>query len=137
MRPRLDRAAGRLEPIVSVGLVICSAGLLLLAGFFPFGKLPPLCTFKHLTGLPCLTCGMTRSWVSMVHGDVAQALAWNPVGAALCVLTLLWCLYLIGRLAGAPALRLDTSAAERRALRIGLVVGIAANWVFVFAEGRV
>ncbi len=137
MRLRLDRAARRLEPIVSVGLVICGAALLLLAAFFPFGKLPPLCTFKHLTGLPCLTCGMTRSWVSLVHGDIAQALAWNPAGAALCLLTALGTAYLLGRIAGAPALRLDTSAMERRALRIGLVLGVAANWAFVFSGGKV
>lgn len=137
MRLQLDRAARRLEPIVSAGLVICGVTLLLLARLFPFGSLPPLCTFKHLTGLPCLTCGMTRSWVALVHGDVAQALAWNPAGAALCLITIAGTGYLLARVAGAPALRLDASVAERRGLRIGVVLGVAANWAFVLTAGRV
>ncbi len=134
---RLDPSARRLEPFVSSGLTLSGVLLLCLARFFPFGRLPPLCTFKHLTGLPCLTCGMTRSWVSLVHGELRQALAWNPAGAALCAITVVGTAYLLVRMAGGPALRLDTSAAERRGMRIGLVLGVAANWAFVFTAGRV
>jgi hypothetical protein len=137
MRVVLDRSARRMEPIVSGGLVLAGLTLLLLARFFPFGTLPPLCTFKRFTGLPCLTCGMTRSWVAVSHGDLAQALAWNPGGAMLCLLTVLGTAYLVFRAAGAPALRLETSLAQGRAIRIGLVLGIAVNWAWVLVDGRV
>ena len=129
--------APRLEGIVSGGLVVAGLALLALARFFPFGSLPPLCVFKHLTGLPCLTCGMTRSWVAVMHGELAQALAWNPAGAALCALTLLGTVYLLARAVGAPAVRLDASRREGRALAIGVVVVVIVNWLYVLASGRV
>lgn len=137
MRVRLDRAAHRLEAIVSGGLVLSGLILLGLARLFPFDALPPLCVFKHLTGLPCLTCGMTRSWVAMAHGELGQALAWNPAGAALCLITMTGTLYLVARMLGAPALRLESTRAERRALSVGLALGVAANWAFVAVGGKV
>lgn len=137
MKIELDRAARTLEPIVAGGLILSGVILLGLARFFPFSSLPPLCTFKGLTGLPCLTCGMTRSWVALLHGDLPQAFVWNPIGATLCLVTVLGTLYLIGRTFGAPALRLASSPGERRALRVGLVLGVAVNWLFVFGQGQV
>lgn len=55
----------------------------------------PECTFKHVTGLPCPSCGMTTSFALTMHGDLADALRANSVGVLL-ALTLLaaipWCL---------------------------------------------
>lgn len=41
---------------------------------------PPVCLFNGLTGIPCPGCGLTRSWVSAVHGDLAGSLAHHPLG---------------------------------------------------------
>lgn len=41
---------------------------------------PVLCPFRQLTGLPCPGCGLTRSWVYLVHGDVHAAVWANPFG---------------------------------------------------------
>lgn len=46
----------------------------------------PGCGFKQVTGLPCATCGMTRSFAAMAEGDLAGAVAIQPAGAALCLL---------------------------------------------------
>lgn len=111
--------------------------LLLAAAFFPFGAMPPLCAFLLLTDLPCLTCGMTRSWVALVHGDLEGALLWNPAGAALCVSALVGALYILARQFGAPALRLESTLGERRGLRFGLVLAVALNWAYVAQAGKV
>lgn len=37
------------------------------------------CMFHLLTGLHCPGCGMTRCVGALVHGDIAQAFAWNPL----------------------------------------------------------
>jgi hypothetical protein len=41
---------------------------------------PLLCPFRRLTGLPCPFCGLTRSWVYLMHGDWVAALKANPFG---------------------------------------------------------
>lgn len=42
--------------------------------------LPPLCLFRLVTGLPCPGCGITRSVVDLVHGDLAASLHHHPFG---------------------------------------------------------
>lgn len=41
---------------------------------------PVLCPFRLATGLPCPGCGLTRSWVHLMHGQVGEAMAANPFG---------------------------------------------------------
>ena len=35
------------------------------------------CPIRHLTGIPCPTCGMTRSFMAIAHGDLPQAVAYH------------------------------------------------------------
>ncbi len=42
--------------------------------------LPGTCTFRKLTGVPCPGCGLTRSFVSMGHGQMSDAWSYNPAG---------------------------------------------------------
>jgi hypothetical protein len=54
----------------------------------------PECTFKHYTGLPCPSCGMTTSFALAVRGD-PRAFQANCVGAVLALAGLAavpWCL---------------------------------------------
>jgi hypothetical protein len=39
-----------------------------------------VCLFKHLTTLPCPSCGSTRSIMALLNGDIAGSLFWNPFG---------------------------------------------------------
>ena len=48
---------------------------------------PPLCPFAVMTGLPCPGCGLTRSWVAFMHGDVGSAFTFNAFGPVFLVLT--------------------------------------------------
>ncbi|MBT1712096.1 DUF2752 domain-containing protein [Fulvivirgaceae bacterium PWU5] len=55
-----------------------------------------LCMFKDMTGVPCPSCGITRSLLSLLHGNVQEALWINPLGfVAALLLTILpaWVLY--------------------------------------------
>lgn len=49
--------------------------------------LPP-CGFYSLTGVPCPACGLTTSFVHLMHGNWVGAALANPVGVPLCLLTL-------------------------------------------------
>ncbi|WP_279105472.1 DUF2752 domain-containing protein [Gordonia paraffinivorans] len=48
---------------------------------------PGMCPFAMITGLPCPGCGLTRSWVAFMHGDIAAAFGFNLFGPVLLVLT--------------------------------------------------
>jgi len=41
------------------------------------------CGFHEVTGLPCPSCGMTRSWVWLVRGHLEKAFTYNAAGALL------------------------------------------------------
>lgn len=41
---------------------------------------PGVCTFRRVVGINCPGCGMTRSFVSLAHGQWASAWRFNPVG---------------------------------------------------------
>ena len=44
------------------------------------------CGMKTMLGIPCPQCGMTRSWVHLVRGNIVEAFTFNAAGALL----LLW-----------------------------------------------
>jgi len=48
--------------------------------------LPELCTMRRTTGVACPGCGMTRSFVSLAHGQLAAAWSYHPAGPLLFVL---------------------------------------------------
>jgi hypothetical protein len=39
--------------------------------------LSPPCTFKTVFGVPCLSCGMTRAFAALSHGQLALAWSYN------------------------------------------------------------
>jgi hypothetical protein len=63
----------------------------------PYGHsfLPP-CPIHALTGLYCPGCGSTRALYSLLHGNVGQALAMNPLLVIASPLVLLMATHLAG-----------------------------------------
>lgn len=60
-----------------------SAAALLAAALLPDGAArrgPVLCWFRRLTGRPCPSCGLTRSWQATAHGRVREGLRDHPFG---------------------------------------------------------
>ncbi|QDU97080.1 DUF2752 domain-containing protein [Lignipirellula cremea] len=45
--------------------------------------LPELCVYKRLMGWDCPGCGLTRSFISLAHGDFRRAWLFNPGGILL------------------------------------------------------
>ena len=96
----------------------------------------PRCVFKTLTGLPCPTCGVTRTVIALSRGDVDRALSLNPLAALACGAALLYLLYaaavLLLRL---PRFRPTVSAAGARRVRIGAVAALSLNWLWLIVHG--
>lgn len=76
--------------------------------------LPELCSFRRMTGLDCAGCGLTRSFISIGHGRLADAWNYHPAGLllyALAAYQIPWRSAQLWRLArGWPELRAGKSA---------------------------
>jgi hypothetical protein len=124
------RAKGQIEFGVIYGimalLVLCAAR------FLPVLTILPSCTFKSLTGVPCPTCGSTRSIVHLTHGEFLASLAMNPLASIACGGILLFFLYSLFTLAlDSPRLGLVLTEREKNGVRIGVVLLVLANWGYL------
>lgn len=69
------------------------AGCLLVGWLVPtylWEALPDLCPFHRITGLACPTCGLTRSWSTLAHGQLGLSLHYHVLGAASLLGVTLW-----------------------------------------------
>jgi hypothetical protein len=112
------------------GAAVC--GLAWLGSGLPV----PQCAFHAITGCPCPACGATRCVLSLLHGHIAAAAAWNPLAfsglAALGVLNL----YAAGAVAGwLPRLRLSISGMEARMAASAGALLVIANWAYLIHHG--
>ncbi len=41
------------------------------------------CIIKNVTGIPCPSCGSTRSVIAFLKGEFIESLYWNPIGLIL------------------------------------------------------
>lgn len=114
-----------------------SLGSLGVAVFwFALGLPWPRCVFHELTGLPCVTCGMTRSAIQFFHGNFLAALRWNPlIFAFLCGVTV-FDLYAFTVIAiRAPRLRITfQTEAGKNSARIIVIAALALNWVYLLSH---
>lgn len=115
---------------VSVAAMAAAAGWLALA--LPW----PKCPFLATTGLPCVTCGATRSTIAFLQGDFFAALRWNPLAfVAVCgvaAFDLYATLVLGGRM---PRLRIvDWTRTEKNVVRIAVISLLALNWIYLLAH---
>lgn len=96
----------------------------------------PRCAFRALTGLPCVTCGATRSLIEFLRGNFLAAWNWNPLAfVAICgviAFDLYAAIVLFGQM---PRLRVvDWTIAEKNAARIMVISLLALNWIYLLAH---
>ena len=87
-----------------------------------------LCLVKHLTGVPCPTCGFTRGAIFLIHGHISQAWLYNPLLYS--VLALFFAATAV-RIISARSLRINLTATERSAAWILAGVLFFVNWAYV------
>ncbi|MEY2562898.1 MAG: hypothetical protein QOH88_1091 [Verrucomicrobiota bacterium] len=119
-----------------IWLAVSTGSMAVGTAWLTLGLTWPLCPFLSITGLPCVTCGATRSSMAFLHGDFLSALSWNPLVFFALVSLLVFDLYaaivLMGR---RPRLRIvDLGSAEKNVARIAVVSLLALNWIYLLAH---
>lgn len=93
-----------------------------------------VCLFKNITGIPCPSCGITRSLLMLIAGDLPGALLMNPLGLFAAVTLLTFPLWILTDLfTGKNTLALSLLWTEKRiktkkAIYIPLVALALLNW---------
>jgi hypothetical protein len=106
--------------------------------WFAVGLPWPWCVFHELTGLPCVTCGMTRCAIQFFHGHFLAALKWNPlVFTALCGV-MAFDLYAFATLTTlAPRLRISFSTQQAKTyVRFSVISAFTLNWIYLLLHWR-
>jgi hypothetical protein len=92
----------------------------------------PGCVFRAVTGVPCPSCGSTRMVEAILAFDPLSAFLLNPlVFTALAGLGV-WASVSVARtLLRLPSWRVELGRGERLALRVGAVLALAGNWIYL------
>ncbi len=124
----------RLPGQIEYGVIYGGIALLaLFAGrFLPVLDLAPSCVFKALTGIPCPTCGSTRSIVYLSHGDVISAFLMNPLVGLCAAGAVLLLFYSIITLAfHAPRIGVLFTEKEKDQVRRSAILLVLLNWLYL------
>jgi hypothetical protein len=122
--------------LIWLGASLVSLGI--AAAWFVFGLPWPICMFHQLTGLPCVTCGMTRCGIQFFHGHFLAAFKWNPlVFAALCGVIAFDVYALATLVTRAPRLRIYfLNERAKRFVRVSVISALALNWTYLLLHWR-
>lgn len=98
------------------------------------------CIIKESTGIPCPSCGTTRSVISFIQGDPLEALYWNPFGViilSILAITPIWIIKDI--LAKSNSLFVFYSKVEtffnRKIIAIPAIILVLMNWGWNIYKG--
>jgi uncharacterized protein DUF2752 len=92
-------------------------------------SMAPTCVFKGISGIPCPTCGSTRSLVHLSHGDIASAMTMNPIVTLIVLFAILFFFYaLITLMFNFRRIGFLLTEREKNTVRITAVVLLLAQW---------
>jgi len=119
-----------------IWLAVSAASIVGGAAWLALGLPWPRCPFLTVTGLPCVTCGATRSAIAFLHGDFLSALRWNPLAFVAFFTLVAFDLYAAVVLLGQRTrLRIvDWTLSEKNVARIAVLSLLALNWIYLLAH---
>jgi len=121
--------------------IIASFPIFLLAArFLPWERIPSLCVFYHASGLPCPSCGITRSVVALTHCQFRRAMEMNALGLVVVGVFGLWWVSSIYEIATSRRTRLGRWAAQRwtalALVGLALLIAFGTARIWLLVHGR-
>ncbi|MEK7310102.1 MAG: DUF2752 domain-containing protein [Planctomycetota bacterium] len=89
------------------------------------------CTFKKITGIPCATCGGTRSTFYLSHLQFKQSLLMNPMVFLGFIGLVMWGIISLINIAFYKSKTISLAMPGKRLLIILLVGGLLINWAYL------
>lgn len=99
-----------------------------------------VCLIKHVTNIPCPSCGSTRSVISLTKGDLIGALNSNPIGYIVAVIMLIAPIWIIADTVKRTKtffdfyLKLETYLKKPK-IAIPLILLVIINWIWNITKG--
>jgi len=101
----------------------------------PESSAKTVCVIKHTTGIPCPSCGSTRSVISLINGDFSKALYINPLGFLIAVIMILLPFWIITDLVNKKNTLFKfykkiEIILQKKIIAIPLILIIIINWIW-------
>ena len=130
--------------LYSILFIACLAGYIWL--YFSFtkniteSKSVEVCLIKHVTNIPCPSCGSTRSIISMTKGDFIGALNVNPFGYLVAIIMLISPIWIIADTIRKTNTLFDfykktETYLKRPKIAIPLILLVIINWIWNITKG--
>ena len=130
--------------LYSILFIACLAGYIWL--YFSItkniteNKSVDVCLIKHVTNIPCPSCGSTRSVISFTKGDFIGALKFNPIGYLVAIIMLIAPIWIISDTIKRTKtlfnfyLKIETYL-KRPKIAIPLILLVIINWIWNITKG--
>ena len=130
--------------LYSILFIACLAGYIWL--YFSItkkiteNKSVEICFIKHLTNIPCPSCGSTRSVISLTKGDFIGALNSNPIGYLVAIIMLIAPIWIITDTIKKTKTLFDfyikiETYLKRPKIAIPLILLVIINWIWNITKG--
>lgn len=99
-----------------------------------------VCLIKHITNIPCPSCGSTRAVISLIKGNYLEAYYLNPFGFIIALIMLVAPFWIIGDILFRNNtlfnffIKVDALLKKTRFL-IPLILIIIINWIWNITKG--
>ena len=108
--------------------------------FQPAMEYNTVCLIKNFSGIPCPSCGSSRSVLAILQGNFGEAFLWNPIGyfiAAILLISPVWITFdLIS--SGDSFLRAYCRVEKffrNKWITVPAIMLLAANWMWTITKG--
>lgn len=122
--------------------IVCLAGYswLFFSWAGAFGGTRTVCWLKNISGYPCPSCGSTRSLVQLMHGELYEALLYNPLGIVIALIMLVLPIWLMMDLFRQKATFYHfypraESLLKKPAIYLSLIILVLLNWAWNIQKG--